>query len=52
MQEWDSLHIQASQGNMSSVERLLENGADINARDSEGCTALHWACDRGCLMVS
>ena len=25
------------------VEALLEAGADVNARDVRGCTALHWA---------
>ena len=29
---------------MDDVERLLARGAPVNWRDSNGCTALHWAC--------
>ena len=30
---------------------MVEEGADVNGRDSEGCSPLHWACDRGSLQV-
>lgn len=46
------MHIRASQGDVAGVEKLLHEGAEVNARDSEGCCALHWACDRGSLPVT
>jgi hypothetical protein len=52
VQEWGSPHIMASEGNLAGVERLLEEGTPVDSRDSEGCSALHWACDRGSLEVS
>lgn len=52
VQEWDSLHIMASKGDLAGAERVLEDGTPVDSRDSEGCSALHWACDRGSLEVS
>lgn len=49
--EWGSPHIMASEGNLAGVERLLEEGTPVDSRDSEGCSALHWACDRGSLEM-
>jgi ankyrin repeat protein len=46
------LHLLASEGDTEAVTFLLDNGADVDARDAEGCTALHWAADRGCSEVS
>ena len=36
----NALHYAAKQGNLAQVELLLQHGADINARDQEGRTAL------------
>ena len=36
---------------MAGVRELLKLGADVNSRDLEGCSALHWAADRGNLEV-
>jgi ankyrin repeat protein len=47
MQAPDSLHIRASEGDELAAAELLGSGADVNAVDGQGCTALHWAADRG-----
>jgi ankyrin repeat protein len=47
-----SLHLLASEGDVPAVTFLLDNGADVDSRDAEGCTALHWAADRGSLQVT
>ena len=52
IQGWDSLQIRASEGDSAAVRHLLDNGASVDQRDSEGCAALHWAADRGCTEVS
>jgi ankyrin repeat protein len=33
----------ASMGDTEKVQTLLAQGADVNAKDSRGCTALMWA---------
>ena len=38
-----SLHEAVAAGNLSQVRELLSDGADANARDDRGCTALHVA---------
>ena len=45
------LHLAASEGDAATVSALLGAGQDVNARDEDGCTALHWAADRGCTEV-
>jgi ankyrin repeat protein len=37
----------ASQGNKAEIERLLKHGADVNAQQADGATALQWAAYRG-----
>ena len=51
LQEVGSLHTLASEGAPEPLRRCLAAGADVNGRDAEGCTALHWAADRGHLQV-
>ncbi len=33
----------ASNGNNEEVKRLIAEGANVNAKDKEGLTPLHWA---------
>lgn len=33
--------------NVEAAKSLIENGADVSNRDSQGYTALSWACGRG-----
>lgn len=37
----------AQRGDTEAVQALLESGADVNAAQGDGMTALHWAADRG-----
>jgi len=37
----------ASKGDRAQVERLLKSGADVNAQQGDGATALQWAAYRG-----
>src|SRR5262249_12187981 len=37
----------AMRGDKDAVRTLLKQGADVNAAESDGMTALHWAADRG-----
>ena len=37
------LHLAAMNGDLEIVERLVDGGAEIGARDSIGFTALHYA---------
>ncbi len=41
------LHFAAADGNVESVNLLLDRGAKINAATQDGWTALHFACLRG-----
>ncbi|MEO6516832.1 MAG: ankyrin repeat domain-containing protein [Steroidobacteraceae bacterium] len=37
----------ASENNKAAIERLLKSGADVNAQQADGATALQWAAYRG-----
>ena len=37
----------AQRGDLDAVRRLLRDGADVNAPQGDGMTALHWAAERG-----
>ena len=37
----------AMQGNRDAVRTLLKQGADVNAAQGDGMTALHWAAQKG-----
>jgi len=37
----------ASKGNKAEIQRLLKSGADVNAQQADGATALQWAAYRG-----
>ena len=37
----------AERGDINAVKSLLKEGADVNAAQGDGMTALHWAADRG-----
>ena len=45
------LHAAASAGDAAAVQLLLQDGCEVDARDGEGATALHWAADRGHVPV-
>ena len=43
----------AKQGDEKELTRLIDQGADVNARDADGSTALMWACaSSNCLRVA
>jgi ankyrin repeat protein/beta-lactamase regulating signal transducer with metallopeptidase domain len=39
----DTIYLAACRGDLDRVRTLLEEGADVNAKDEFGCTPLHWA---------
>src|SRR5262245_42264799 len=38
-------------GNLASVRRLIEAGADVNQQDEQGWTPLNWAAGKGKLEI-
>jgi ankyrin repeat protein len=42
----------AARGDVTAVEELLRNGADVNTAQGDGMTALHWAAERGDLALA
>jgi len=45
------LHVASRNGNLEMVKALIENGADVNSRDSSQNTPLHLACENGNLKM-
>ncbi|MDP6737298.1 MAG: ankyrin repeat domain-containing protein [Nitrospinaceae bacterium] len=43
----ETLHIMCSKGDIWYVKRHLDNGSDVNAKDEEGVTPLHYAAEGG-----
>ncbi len=46
-----ALHFASKKGHLEIVKTLIDNGADVNAKDNMGKRALHWASDAGCLQI-
>lgn len=42
----------AREGHAEAVQMLIARGANVNARDPDGCGALHWAARKGYLDVA
>ena len=42
-----ALHYAAGYGDSATARALVQSGADVNARDRAGMTALGWACLKG-----
>eukprot|EP00937_MAST-01D_sp_MAST-1D-sp2_P007844 g7844.t1 len=47
-----ALALAAAEGHADAVRALCALGADVNARDDDGATAAHWACDMGHAQVA
>ena len=47
----DALHRAAKAGNLKGLEAALASGADVNARDDKGWTALMYAVDKGYVLL-
>lgn len=47
MNEIQVLWLAVEQGDDDAIERLLREGADLEATDADGRAALHWAVDKG-----
>ncbi len=41
------LHLAAYHGELDWVQNCIEGGLDVNARDNDEFTPLHWAADMG-----
>ncbi|XP_062185616.1 acyl-CoA-binding domain-containing protein 4-like [Phragmites australis] len=49
--ELGDIHVSAREGATDDIVKHLVAGVDVNMRDSEGRTPLHWAADRGHLKA-
>lgn len=45
--ELGDIHVSAREGATDDIVKLLAAGVEVNVRDTEGRTPLHWAVDRG-----
>lgn len=44
---YDKIHSAADAGDLGELRRLLDGGADIDEKDNDGWTALHWVANQG-----
>ena len=44
---WKPIHTAARYGEKDKVQLLIDQGADVNAKDAEGYTSLHYAAENG-----
>ncbi|KAF8769303.1 hypothetical protein HU200_006817 [Digitaria exilis] len=49
--ELGDIHVSAREGATDDILKHLSTGVDVNVRDTEGRTPLHWAVDRGHLSA-
>ena len=42
----ESIHLMARKGDLEGIKKKLDDGEDINVKDNDGFTPLHWAVDR------
>ena len=42
-----ALHWASQNGDAEVVQMLIQNGCDVNSKDTYGQTALHWASENG-----
>ena len=50
--DWNERLLDYSQkGNLSGVIKSIEHGTDVNCKDYDGYTPLHWSSRYGCLDV-
>lgn len=47
----EALHVAAKAGNLNGLETALDAGADVNARDDKGWTALMYLADHGYVLL-
>ncbi|XP_057462409.1 acyl-CoA-binding domain-containing protein 1-like isoform X2 [Actinidia eriantha] len=48
----DAIHTFAREGDEENLLKCIESGVQVNLKDSEGRTPLHWAVDRGHLNIT
>ena len=48
----DSIYLAAATGNLAKIESLIKEGTDINAKDKNGWTPLHWSANTGQINIA